>query len=161
MKPKIAERIPARAWELLGKTRQIIHALPATIERPAFILGIKVDIDVAISRAIPNCHEVARALAVFLPVEVHDGFVSTFDTNDIVRHHEHSWLTIMDEDPRIILDPWPLGVVSGPALFIQDYGQHFGPEYCFLNHRTEKFNSGVEALTDAIRVVTQRLWGTI
>jgi hypothetical protein len=68
-----------------------------------------------------------RALSKFLPVEVHDGFIVELRGEEPKRHW-HSWLTRRGGDGKVIIDPWPLGVVSGPALFIQDYCFHFGPD---------------------------------
>jgi hypothetical protein len=153
MKPKIADEVPAEAWELLGKIRQIIDALPASIETPAYVVGVRVSPDVAISHIIPNCHVIARALANFFPVDVHDGTVSVLGEDGRERRLNHSWLTLRDHDGLVIIDPWPLGVVSGPALFFQNYAYHFGPECSFLEHSGEKFESEVKATIEAMQMV--------
>jgi hypothetical protein len=158
LKPKIAEYVPRQAWELLDLVRQTIDALPELIETPAFIMGVRLGPDIAISKMIPNCHVVARAFASFLPVEVQDGTVSVMGPDGETRVHKHSWLTLKGCDPLIILDPWPLGVVSGPALFLQDYAYHFSPEPPFPENQGEEFESQVEAVTNAMLIAVQHLW---
>lgn len=159
MRPKIAETVPAEAWELLGKIRQIIDALPELIEVPAFIMGVRVSSDVAISKTIPNCHVLVRAIASVLSLSVHDGQVCVIGAAKEIRQHAHSWLTLPGHDSSIILDPWPLGVVSGPALFIQDYAYHFGPECGYLEHRDEEFLTHVDEVTKLVRKIAEDLWG--
>lgn len=156
MKPKIADEIPEEVWGLLGRVRKIIADLPATIEAPTFITGVRVGTDIAISHIIPDCHTIARALAAFLPVNLHDGVVLVKGADGETRELRHSWFTIRNHDPRIILDPWPLGVVSGPALFIQDYAYHFGPECSFLEHREERFLCHVDAVTQVVRSIIEQ-----
>ena len=158
MKPKVAEIVPSEAWELLDQIRQVIDALPVTLEAPSFILGVRVGAEVATSNLIPNCHEIARGIAELFPVDVHDGYVKTLDPSGKERHHEHSWLTLKDGDPRIIIDPWPLGSVGGPTIFIQDYAFYFGPECSFLIHRSERFLVHTDVVIEAMRTIHETLW---
>lgn len=137
MKPKIADEVPQEDWELFDQIKEIIGALPELLTSPAYILGNWVPKDIAMSSFIPDCHTITRALAYFLPVDVHDGLIVE-QRGEEVKRHWHSWLTRKSSDGKVIIDPWPLGVVSGPALFIQDYCFHFGPDQTppkkYLNH---------------------------
>jgi len=127
LKPKIADIVPPEDWELFKEVKQVIEALPSLLNSPAYLLGTWLPKNVASSHFIPDCHTVTRALAEFLPVEVHDGLLVE-QRGEEAKRHWHSWLTRKGGDGKVIIDPWPLGVVSGPALFIQDYAFHFGPE---------------------------------
>lgn len=158
MKPKIAEMAPAYAWELLGQVRQLVDALPELIEVPAYVMGVRVSADIATAHTIPNCHIMARAIATLFPVDVHDGKVSVMAADGKRRILDHSWLTLQGYDPAIILDPWPLGSIGGPTLFIQDYAYHFGPECSYLEHRGEEFCSHLEAVTKVVQQTAKRLW---
>lgn len=141
MKPKIADDVPQADWDLFLQIREIIEALPRLLESPGFVFGVFLPKTQAITHFIPDCHTMTRALAKFLPVEVHDGLIVEQRGEDVKRHW-HSWLTRKDGDGKIIIDPWPLGVVSGPALFIQDYAFHFGPDQApsaqYLGHQQFK-----------------------
>ena len=75
MKPHIAQNVPREVWDLFETVKSIINSLPTTIEVDAYLFGIKLPRDMAVSTAIPNCHHVTRALARHLPVTVHDGGV--------------------------------------------------------------------------------------
>ncbi len=154
MKPKIADTVPAEMWEVLETVRWVIDSLPDLIEVPAFILGQRMKSEVATSQIIPDCHVISHALARFLPVTVHDGTVSVMGTKkDEVRLLSHSWLTLQGVDDSFILDPWPLGSVGGPSVFIQDYAYHFGPECCFLQHRSEEHLAYVDAVASEIGLI--------
>lgn len=155
MRPHAARQVPEKAWEVFVRIEQILEALPEKIEFPAFMFGVRLDSDVAVSTGIPNCHVIAHALARFLPVDAHDGFVLVTGPNGKGRRLEHSWLTLRDSDASVIIDPWPLGVATGPAIFIQDYAYHFGPECSFLAHKGEKFTVEIDALAAAIEAVTK------
>lgn len=156
MKPMIAELVPAEAWQMLDQVRAVVAALPDSIETPAFIMGMRLSLDVAVSNIVPSCHHVTRALAQFFPLIVHDGIVKAA-RGDQMLEFEHSWVTIKGIDQNIILDPWPLGVVSGPALFLQDYAYRFGPECCPIFLGTEEFESQVDSLTVAVQDVIDDL----
>lgn len=150
MRPKVAEQVPEKTWQVFAEIRAVLEALPEMIEFPTFIMGIRVNPDLAVSRGIPSCHVVAHAFARFFPVNVHDGYVMVMGPDEKVRKLEHSWLTLHDSNPSIIIDPWPLGTATGPAIFIQDYAYHFGPECSFLSHKGEEFETQVEALSASI-----------
>jgi hypothetical protein len=152
IRPKIADTVPQEDWQLFEQIRWIISELPEILETNAYLFGIRLSRAEATFKTIPNCHVFTRALAKFLPVDVHDGFVVEHRGGK-AHKHDHSWLTRKGGDGRIIIDPWPLGVVSGPALFIQDYAFHFGPECSFLHTRTPEFVRDVAALRLAIRKV--------
>ncbi len=156
MRPKIADDVPQEDWDILVKIRAIIEGLPQTLVTQGFLFGMPLPRDMAESRVIPSCHVFTRALAKFLPVEVHDGMIIEIKADGKEHGHEHSWLTRKGSDGKIIIDPWPLGVVSGPALFIQDYGFHFGNECCFLGHLSKQFTFQVAALRLEIRKVMER-----
>lgn len=127
MRPKIAETVPERVWTLYGEVERIVAHLPPELEFDAVILGVRMSRDLATARGIPNCHLIARALSAVLPVIPVDGAVIVITGEGEVRALEHTWLIVRGEDPRFIIDPWPLGVVSGPALFVNGYGHHFIP----------------------------------
>lgn len=153
MKPKFFDEVPPETFDLFTRIRSAILALPREISAPAFICGIRLDKRFGSSQKIPNCHIVARAVGALCPVDVHDGYVfgRNYDGRD--ARFNHSWLTHSGYDPRIIIDPWPLGTVSGPALFVQGWGPHFGPESPFLEQPSEEFQVDVEAVTQALRLV--------
>lgn len=155
MRPKVSEKVPEGAWEVLTQVRNILESLPEEIEFPAFICGVRVGPEIAVSRGIPSCHVFAHALARFFPVNVHDGFVLVMGPDDRGRRLEHSWLTLRNSCSSVIIDPWPLGVATGPAIFIQDYAYHFGPECSFLAHKGEQFESEVEMLVALIAKVIE------
>jgi len=147
--------VPEKAWEVLAQIETLLKALPEEIEFPAFIGGIRVGLEIAVTRGIPNCHVIAHALSRFLPVDVHDGFVLVTGSGGKGRRLEHSWFTLHDSNPSIIIDPWPLGVATGPAIFIQDYAYHFGPKCSFLAHKSEEFKSDVETLVAALAAIQE------
>lgn len=161
MRPKTAESVPKEAWELLATIRGIIEALPEEIEFPAYILGVRMESEAAVARGKPNCHMIAHALATVLPVDLHDGYVQVMGPDGRIRQLEHSWLTLKDSDKSVIIDPWPLGVATGPAIFIQDYAYHFGPECSFLQHKSEEFLSQVDAIIAHIALDALLSSGTI
>ena len=156
MKPKIAETVLREDWELYEHIRTIITALPEELTTHAFIFGLRMPRSMAESHLIPDCHTFARALSRFLPVDVHSGIITEIRPDGQERRHEHSWLTRKGSDGKVIIDPWPLGSVSGPALFVQAYGFHFANECDFLYHQTRKFKWGVAALRFAIRKVLKK-----
>lgn len=160
MRPHIAESVPEAVWVLLDEIRAVVQALPETLEVPAFILGVRISSDRATGTTIPNCHIIARALATILPVQVHDGVVTVGVVEGKSRICNHSWLTVEGQSPSFIIDPWPLGSVGGPTLFIQDYAYHFGPECSFLEHRSEEFTCHLEATIAAVRLAAEQLWPT-
>lgn len=161
MRPKTAESVPIEAWEMLATIRSIIEALPEEIEFPAYILGVRMRSEAAVARGKPNCHMIAHALATLLPVDLHDGYVQVMGPDGRIRQLEHSWLTLKDSDQSVIIDPWPLGVATGPAIFIQDYAYHFGPECSFLQHKSEEFLSQVDAIIAHIALDALLSSGTI
>jgi hypothetical protein len=158
MRPKIAECVMPEDWKLLEQLRNIIGKLPENIVCSAFILETRVRRNIAEGRTIPNCHVIVRALAYFLPVIVHDGFVAEYAVEEKrgVAHH-HSWLTRKGGSSSIIFDPWPLGVVSGPVLFIQGYGLRFNesPLEVHPRHKVE-FTAHIAATRLAIRNVLKQ-----
>lgn len=156
MRPKIADTVPQEDWELFAKVAAAIEGLPKHISAPTYLFGLRLSREVARSKLIPNCHVVTRALAKFLDVDVHDGYVVERQWDGTFKYHEHSWLTRKGTDGKIVIDPWPLGVVTGPAIFIQDYAFHFGHECSFLAHRTREFASEVAATRLALRKVFKR-----
>ena len=161
MRPKTAESVPESAWKMLSTIRSILEALPEEIEFQTYLLGVPVNSKTAFTHGKPNCHAIARALAIFLPVDVHDGCVQVIGPDGRIRQLEHSWLTLKDSDQSVIIDPWPLGVATGPAIFIQDYAYHFGPECSFLQHRTAEFQSQVDAIVAHIALDALTNSGTI
>lgn len=161
MRPKTAESVPQEAWEMLATIRGVIEALPEEIEFPTYFFGIAVNSEVAVTRGKPNCHMIAHALATLLPVDLHDGYVQVMGPDGRIRRLSHSWLTLKGSDQSVIIDPWPLGVATGPAIFIQDYAYHFGPECSFLAHRGEEFRSQVDAIIEHIALDALVGTGTI
>lgn len=161
MRPKTAESVPEAAWEILESIRSILETLPEEIEFTTYIFGVPMNSELAVTRGKPNCHAIARAVATFLPVSVHDGYVQVMGPDGRIRQLEHSWLTLKDSDQLVIIDPWPLGVATGPAIFIQDYAYHFGPECSFLQHRTAEFQSQVDAILAHIALDALVSSGTI
>jgi hypothetical protein len=161
MRPKTAESVPEEAWKVLATIRSILETLPEEIEFQTYILGVRIDSEMAITRGKPNCHAIARAVAIFLPVDIHDGYVQVLGSDGRIRQLEHSWLTLKDSDRSVIIDSWPLGVATGPAIFIQDYAYHFGPECSFLQHRTAEFQSQVDAIVAHIALDALTNSGTI
>jgi len=156
MRPKIAEMVPQEDWEILTKICAIREGLPDEMVTGGFILGMRMPRSIVKSTWIPSCHMFTHALAKFLPVHVHDGRLTEVRHDGKEHRHEHSWLTRKGSDGRIIIDPWPLGTVTGPAIFIQDYGFHFGNECCILEHRSKEFMFHVAALRLEIRKVMER-----
>ncbi len=161
MRPKTAESVPEEVWEMLATIRGIIEALPEEVEFPAYLFGVAVDPNVAVTRGKPNCHMIAHALATLLPVDLHDGYVQVLGPDGRIRRLEHSWLTLTGSGQSVIIDPWPLGAATGPAIFIQDHAYHFGPECSFLRHRTEQFQSEVDAIIAHIALDALPVTGTI
>lgn len=161
MRPKTAESVPEEAWEMLATIRGIIEALPEEIEFQAYMFGVRMESEVAVARGKPNCHMIAHALATLLPVDLHDGYVQVMGPDGRIRQLEHSWLTLKDSNKSVIIDPWPLGAATGPAIFIQDYAYHFGPECSFLQHKSEEFLSQVDAIIAHIALDALLSSGTI
>src|SRR5581483_8893526 len=93
-----------------------------------------------------------HALAKFLPVKVHDGHIVEF-RDEKPRWLGHSWLTRKGGDPQVIIDPAPLGSLSGPALVIQDIGFHYSWECSFLEHRGKIFKTHVASLAREIKKI--------
>src|SRR3989344_1025097 len=149
MRPKIADDVPLEAWTLFEEVRRIITALPPLLEGEVFLFGIKIDKETAVKNYIPNCHVVTEALGKFLPLDPHHGLINTWYRDGKLRKLQHAWLTLRGLDEWIVIDPWPLGVVSGPALFIQDYSFHFGQKFSLL--KTPEFESDLETVVKAIR----------
>lgn len=158
MRSKIAEQVPSEDWVLLAQISSILDGLPETIPCSAYIYGTRLGREIAESAIIPNCHVITRALAYFLPVIVHDGTVSEYVLEEgRVCQHRHSWLTRKGGNESIIIDPWPLGSVSGPAIFIQNYAFRFQEGlFRFPPIRIPEFRSEVAATRLAIRKVMQR-----
>jgi hypothetical protein len=157
MKPHKAEEVSPEDWALFRQMRFVVENLPEKLVGPAFILGVEMSLDVAESVFIPNCHAITRALAAFFPVVVHDGSITErrFYQNDV--DHEHSWLTRIGGDERVIFDPWPLGSLSGPMLTIQGYCFHYGNERSYLDHRdSAEFCSRVKTTTQSVRDMLQK-----
>lgn len=153
MKPFIAEKISAECWALFWEIKKVVEALPSRLIGPVFFVDTPIDTDFAEARFIPDCHIMNRALAPFFPVEVHDGIVSEIPPSGVLNIHYHSWLTMKGGDEKVIIDPWPLGSVSGPALFVQDCALHFGPECSMLHIRESKFQKYLEITTEAVRKI--------
>ena len=156
IRPKIAETVPEEDWKIFVKVQAIIEGLPDELQMTAYFSGVRLPRDVAVRHLIPNCHVFTWALAKFLPVDVHDGHIHELRAGGEEKRHHHSWLTRQGGDGKVIIDPWPLGTVSGPALFIQDYCFHFGNECSYLEHRSEDFLRQVAALRLEIRKVIKR-----
>jgi hypothetical protein len=143
-------------WQLFNAIHTILEALPQEIETDAFVLGIRLPRNQAVSHGVPNCHEMVRGLAPFLPVEIHDGYVAQSRDGKEVKY-EHSWLTRIDGNPQIVFDPWPLGVVSGPAVFYQNqHSLHF-QECEAVVKDTELLRCNIASLQQAIQAVVTNL----
>ncbi len=125
MKPHIASEVPEAIWELFETIKYVIGSLPPKIEADAYLCGVKLPREIAVRDVIPSCHHINRALAEHFSVIVHDGGVLHINKAGEHIHLDHSWLTVAEQDQRWIIDPWPLGVVSGPALFMQGYAFDF------------------------------------
>ena len=125
MRPHIANQVPESIWELFKTVKNVIERLPPKIETDAYLFGLKIPRDVAIGEVIPSCHQITRALAEHFPVIVHDDGVLHINKAGEQCHLDHSWLTVVRQDQKWIIDPWPLGVLSGPALFVQEYAFNF------------------------------------
>lgn len=161
MRPKPAESVPEEAWRILESIRGILESIPEEIEFTTYLLGVAVKSESVVTRGKPNCHVIARAIASLLPVDLHDGFVQVVGPDGRIRMLDHSWLTLKDSDGQVIIDPWPLGVATGPAIFIQDYAYHFGPECSFLAHKTEAFLSQVDAVLAHVALDALASSGTV
>jgi hypothetical protein len=153
MRPKIAEIVSSEDWQLFEQIKAILSELSDTFTCRAFILNLPVSRDIAESNLFPDCHTITRALKYFLPVTVHSGHIFEKRVGDELTHaHQHSWLTRTGGNDRIIFDPVPLGVVSGPALYIQNYAFHFKQtDKLYLPMKSRKFRAGVAAVRLAIR----------
>lgn len=165
MRPHFAITVPEHVFEKFRIIREIIENIPPTLDFPVFIGDEKVHSKIMTSNGIPNCHVWTRAFALFFGdyFEVHSGHVveGRYQTDGRSRSngHEHSWLTIKGYDPAIVVDVWPLGSVSGPAIFYQTSGLEFKHECCFLQEfRTKKFEVWVERTRKAVAETYAKLY---
>ena len=100
---------------------------------------------------------VARALAEFFPVEVHDGVVLEARLDGTVGLRTHSWLTPKNDGAGILIDPVPLGVLSGPVLVLRGNGYMHRRECSFPEHRGEEFLARVANTTQAMKATLESL----
>jgi hypothetical protein len=156
MKPHIASEVPESIWGLFETIKHVIECLPKKIETDAYLFGLKIPRDVAVGNIIPSCHHINRALAEHFPVIVHDGGVLHINRAGEQIHLDHSWLTIAGQDQRWIIDPWPLGVVSGPALFMQGYAFDFQEVDTTSWRLPNSFIEVVEALSILMEGILQK-----
>lgn len=137
---------------LFDEIKNVVLALPDRIaeEGPVFLMGIRFSEGELEAEFTPSCHEITRALAEFFPVNVHDGFVAEQLDDGRERCWQHSWLTPFEDDDTII-DPIPVGVVSGPILATRKHGFcHYRRECSFLFIRGEEFEA---RLADTVRAM--------
>ncbi|MES2749004.1 MAG: hypothetical protein V4606_01255 [Patescibacteria group bacterium] len=155
MRPHIANEVPESIWELFKTVRNIIERLPPKIETDAYLFGLKIPRDIAVGEVVPSCHQITRALAEHFPVIVHDGGVLHINKTGEQCHLDHSWLTVSGQDPKWIIDPWPLGVVSGPALFMQGYAFDFQEVDTSSSRLPNSFIGVVEAISLLIEKILE------
>lgn len=150
MKPHRAAEVSLEDWKLFEEIKTVIEAMPEELTGSAFLFGAKVSRRLAETTFIPNCHMMTRALSRNFPVDVHDGAIIEM-RNDCKYSHEHSWLTRRGGSGDVIIDPWPLGSLSGPMLTIQGYCFWYGNECSYLEHRSLEFQSRVATTARIIR----------
>ncbi len=163
MKPREARVVPERVWEIFNGIKALIEAMPDEIEMPAYMGNYQLSSDTAKCSGTPNCHMIVRALAEFFPVKVHDGYIVERVPLGLPEsgcagnnHYHHSWLTVIDEDATFIIDPWPLGVVTGPALFIRRKAFRFDDEHPFPELEEESFIGRTKAVITAMQAILNR-----
>jgi hypothetical protein len=117
---------------------------------PAFLGWVRLPTELATMSTIPNCHAITRALANYFPVQVISGNMLEWRDEATIAH-QHSWL-VPNENDGFIIDVWPLGCVSGPALIRVGHGPEYASAFCTLGgeYLDEPFNQMVRATRIAI-----------
>ena len=98
MKPYMATVVAEEHLLVFQRIEQAMQKLP----------DIELESDTK-GKQLVSCHIIARALArIFPEVRYQDGYFAR-------RGQRHSWLIVRD-DPRLIIDPYPIALLGGPIM---------------------------------------------
>lgn len=143
MKPHACSRVSIEDQIMFFQIREVVNEMPE----------VDLGLDSEGQKKLVSCHMLARAIANFFLVEVHDGYF-------FKAGYAHSWISARS----ILIDVYPIAVIGGPFLVDKSC---FNPWYnlyvdqklniLFFNPEDKGFKEDVEKVTEIVGQTIKKL----
>ena len=140
MKPYAFSRVNEKDQKMFSQIKKIISRMPE----------VDLKLDNSGQKRLVSCHTLARAIATFFPMKVHDGYF-------FKSAYHHSWLTTKS----CLIDVYPIAVIGGPILIdstcFTPWSSQYVDQDIAINAQDERFLDDVKKIVAAIDLTIKKL----
>ncbi len=142
MKPYACKLVNQEDQKLFANIQKVIWEMPE----------VNLGLDARNIPVLVSCHMLARAIARFFPVTVHDGHF-------VYGPYRHSWVTTK----TALIDVYPIAMIGGPILLDKTTSNPLLRQYVDEGlqdatfNENEKFFSYVDKVADAVERTIKKL----